>query len=216
MIYVPVDVNSPIQVKKNITVLGGLTNNFPEIIFELHDGKEYVDFGHDCVITAVVENTDLGICLFTGTLEIMNPHRGQILCRPVFRDFSMTGINTLTVMCYIDSVRIAFKTTIFVQSSFVGLQKRAEDDNTESVAFMLTIRPQDFIDGEYIIQNTTIKYDSEVHITVPNNISTDEYDALAFANMVPEEQTNGRIRLKVLGRIPTIPIRILVSVRTSI
>ena len=49
-----------------------------------------------------------------------------------------------------------------------------------------------------------------------NNISTDEYDALAFANIVPEEQTNGKIRLKVLGKIPSIPIRLLVSVRTSV
>ena len=118
MIYVPVDVNSPIQVSKHITVMGGLTNNFPDIVFELHDGKKYYDFKHSCIVTAVVENPDLGICLFTGKLEIMNPHRGQILCVPVFRDFSMTGLNTLTVMCYIDDVRIAFKTTIFVQSSF--------------------------------------------------------------------------------------------------
>jgi hypothetical protein len=216
MIYVPVDVNSPIQVSKHITVMGGLTNNFPEIVFELHDGKKYYDFKHNCIVTAVVENPDLGICLFTGKLEIMNPHRGQILCVPVFRDFSMTGLNTLTVMCYIDDVRIAFKTTIFVQSSFVGLQKKAEDENTESVAFMITVRPEDFVDNEYLIQNAAIKYDSEVHITVPNNISTDEYDALAFANIVPEEQTNGKIRLKVLGKIPSIPIRLLVSVRTSV
>ncbi len=216
MIYVPVDVNSPIQVSKHITVMGGLTNNFPEIVFELHDGKKYFDFGHNCIITAVVENTELGICLFTGTLEILNPHRGQILCKPVFRDFTMTGLNTLTVMCYIDNVRLAFKTTIFVLSSFVGLQKRAEDENTESVAFMVTIKPEDFVDNEYTIHNAAIKYDSEVHITVPNNISTDEYDALAFANMVPEEQTNGKIRLKILGKIPSIPVRLLVSVRTSV
>lgn len=121
MIYVPVDVNAPIQVSKHITVVGGLTNNFPEIVFELHDGKKYFDLGDNCVLYAVVENTDLELCLFTGTLELMNPHRGQILCKPVYKDFSMTGINTLTVTCYTDSIQLAFKTTIFVQSSFVGI-----------------------------------------------------------------------------------------------
>lgn len=115
MIYVPVDVNSPIQVREHITVMGGLTNNFPEIVFELHGGKKYFDLGDNCVLCAVVENTDLELCLFTGTLELMNPHRGQILCKPVYKDFSMTGINTLTITCYTDSIQLAFKTTIFVQ-----------------------------------------------------------------------------------------------------
>ena len=130
MIYVPVDVNSPIQVKKNITVQGGLTNNFPEIVFELHDGKQYVDMGDNCTVSAVVENTDLGLCVFTGTLSIMNPHRGQILCRPVYKDFTMTGLNTLTITCHIDDVHIAFTTTIMVLSSFADLQKKTEDNNT--------------------------------------------------------------------------------------
>ena len=215
MIYVPVDMNGPIQVSKHINVVGGLTNNFPDIVFELHNGKEYFDFDDNCMITAMVENTDLGLCLFSGTLEILNPHRGQILCKPVFRDFTMTGINTLTVMVYVDNIRYAFQTTVFVQSSFVGLKKKADDTNTESVAFMITIKPEDFVSGEYEIHHSSIKYYSEVHVSVPNNISTDEYDALAFANIVPEEQNNGLIRLKVLGTVPSIPIRLLVSVRTD-
>ena len=215
MIYVPVDVNGPIQVKKHINVQGGLTNNFPEIVFELHDGKEYFDLGDNCVVSAVVENTELGLCLFTGTLDIMNPHRGQILCRPVYRDFTMTGINTITVMCYIDNMRLSFQTTVFVQSSFVGLKKRADNTDIDVVTFSITINPEDFDTGEYVISNVAIKCDSEIHVSVPNNISIEEYDQLAFANLVPDEQKNGYIKLKLLGRKPSIPIRLIVSVRND-
>lgn len=193
MIYVPVDVNSPIQVSKHITVMSGLTNNFPEIVFELHDGKKYFDLGDNCVLYAVVETTDLGICLFTGTLELMNPHRGQILCRPVYRDFSMTGINTLTVTCYIDGSQLAFKTTIFVQSSFVNLKNNTPGSDVDTYdTFAITVNPDDFIDGMYSVTRSSIRTDSDIHVTVPNNITTDEYNALAFANIVPEDQTGGK------------------------
>ena len=216
MIYVPVDVNGPIQVSKHINVQGGLTNNFPEIVFELHDGKEYFDFGDDYVISAVVENTDLGLCLFTGTLEVTNPHRGRILCRPSFVDFTMSGINTLTIMCYIGNIRYSFQTTVFVQSSFVLLKKRKDDINVETVSFIVTINPEDFESGEYIIKNQDINNLSEIHVTVPNNISIDEYDALAFANIVPESQSNGQIKLKLLGKTPSIPIRLKVVIRNDL
>jgi hypothetical protein len=46
----------------------------------------------------------------------MNPHRGQIICKPVFRDFSETGINTLTIYCDCEEFDLSFQTTVFVQS----------------------------------------------------------------------------------------------------
>lgn len=116
MIYCPVEVNAPIQVKKQITVQRGTTNNFPEIVFELHEGKLYYDLGDSCTLFAAVTNTDLESVVFTGTLNILNPHRGQILCQPVFKDFSMTGINTLTILVDTGDKQISFQSTIFVQS----------------------------------------------------------------------------------------------------
>ena len=116
MIYVPVDVKAPIKVKKNITVQKGITNNFPEIVFELHDDCSYFDLNDDYTITAAVTNTDLETVSFSGTLRVLNPHRGQILCQPVYQDFSMSGLNTLTVKCVSDNITISFQTTIFVQS----------------------------------------------------------------------------------------------------
>ena len=121
LIYVPVEIKGPIQVKKSITVQNGLTNNFPEIVFELHDGHKYLDLGDNCILAAAITNTDLETSVFTGTLSIMNPHRGQILCQPVYKDFTMTGINTLTIRCNCGAFDVSFQTTIFVQSVSSGL-----------------------------------------------------------------------------------------------
>jgi hypothetical protein len=121
MIYVPVDIRGPIAVKKSINIQSGLTNNFPEIVFELHSDYEYVDLGDDCQLSAAVTNFDLESVVFSGDLEIMNPHRGQILCKLNYNDFSKTGINTLTIRCACEDFDISFQTTVFVQSISNGL-----------------------------------------------------------------------------------------------
>lgn len=116
MIYVPVDIRGPIDVKKSINIQSGITNNYPEIVFEIHSDYAYVDLGDDCMLSAAVTNTDLESVVFSGELSIMNPHRGQILCKLNYADFSETGINTLTVRCNCADFDISFQTTIFVQS----------------------------------------------------------------------------------------------------
>lgn len=121
MIYVPIDVRSPVKVNKNIQVQLGLTNNFPEIVIELHEGKLYYDVGDECTIGATVTNTDLETTVFTGTIEIMNPHRGQIVCKPVSKDFTMTGINTITFKLSTGREITSFQITIYVQSISNGI-----------------------------------------------------------------------------------------------
>lgn len=116
MIYCPIEVKSPIQIPKEIKVQLGTTNNFPEIVFELHDGKQYFDLGDECTLSAAIINTDLESQRFTGTLRIINPHRGQILVLPSAKDFTMTGINTLTILCDTVEEQFTFQTTIYVQS----------------------------------------------------------------------------------------------------
>ena len=116
MVYCPIEVRAPIQIPNQIKVQLNTTNNFPDIIFELHEGKEYFDLGDSCTIFATITNTDLETNQFTGTLRILNPHRGQILVQPSVKDFTMTGINTLTVICETGNETISFQSTIFVQS----------------------------------------------------------------------------------------------------
>lgn len=124
MFYIPVDIEEGlINVSRQIVVQKGLTNNFPEIVFELHKHcGEYIDLGDSCELWASVTNTDQESVVFTGELLVMNPHRGQILCRLVEKDFTMTGINTLTVFCKTDNFSVSFQTTIFIQSILKGIQ----------------------------------------------------------------------------------------------
>lgn len=122
MIYVPVEINDPIAVKKTINVQKGLTNNYPEIVFGLHEKHEYVDLGDNCSLTAAITNTDLESVVFSGTLQIMNPHRGQILCKLNYNDFSESGVNILTIRCTCDDFDISFQASIFVQSVSSGLR----------------------------------------------------------------------------------------------
>ena len=216
MIYYPIDVKRPVNTKKLLEMQYGLTSNFPEIVFELHDGKKYFDLGDNCIVSAVVQNTDLETYVFTGTLEVMNPHRGQILCKPVARDFSMTGINTITFMVYVDSVRFSFQVTVFIEPSFVINTSVGEQPEYNVKVFMVTIKPEDIdAKGEYRISNATITKDSEVHISLPDDISIDEYNAIAFANVTVEKQMNGYIILKILGQKPSIPMRFEVTVRNG-
>lgn len=116
MIYIPIDMNIPIQTKTPINIQNNTTNNFPEIIFELHNGKYYFDLGDSCTLYATITNTDLGTVSFSGTLSIMNPHRGQIQCILNSKDFSETGVNTLTVIVDTGNIQYSFQQTIFVQS----------------------------------------------------------------------------------------------------
>ena len=117
MIYVPIDARNPIAVKKEITVQRGVTNNFPQIVFELHDGCKYLDLGDNCTLSAAITKPHYDETVkFTGGLSIMNPHRGQILCSPSYSDFTEYGLNTLTVRCSCGDFDISFQTTIFVQS----------------------------------------------------------------------------------------------------
>ena len=123
MFYVTVNVKDPIQVKKSIAVQKSLTTNFPDILFELHDDCKYFDLGDDCIVSASVTNTDLKTTPFQGTIEIINPHRGQIKITPVANDFTMTGINTLTVKCTLAKEVVSFQTTIFVQSILKSIEE---------------------------------------------------------------------------------------------
>ena len=114
--YVPVDVRKPIAYGPTINIQKGLTNNFPEVVFELHDGCKYFDLGDECTLYATVTNTYLESCSFTGELKILNPHRGQIFCTLNYADFTETGFNVLTILCDTGEEQVSFQKSVFVES----------------------------------------------------------------------------------------------------
>lgn len=121
MIYVPIDIRYPVCADKNITVQFGLTNNYPEIIVELHAGKLYFDLGDVVAVNGTVTNTDLETTIFSGAISVLNPHRGQLLIQPVARDFTMSGINTMTFKVVTESEVVSFQIPISVQSISNGI-----------------------------------------------------------------------------------------------
>lgn len=123
MIYVPIDIRSPIKTDTGIQAQFGLTSFVPDIIVELHEGKLYYDIQDDAVITGTVTNTDLETTVFTGPVSIINPHRGQMLIQLVPNDFTMTGINTLTFKIMMDSKILSFQITVFIESISEGILK---------------------------------------------------------------------------------------------
>ena len=130
LIYIPVDIKEPIVGKPNVRIQKGLTNNFPELIFELHDGCKYLDLGDTVSLYASITNTDLESSVFTGELRVLNPHRGQILCRLKYDDFTQTGLNTLTVFCNTGDFDVSFQKTIFVESVNESILKIFERSNS--------------------------------------------------------------------------------------
>ena len=118
MIYVPVNIESGIvSIKDKLTVQYGLTNNYPEIVFEMHKRcGDYYDIGDLYSVSAYVTNTDLVSTEFSGDIEVLNPHRGQIMLRPKSTDFTMTGLNTITVICVSGNTTVSFQSTIYVDT----------------------------------------------------------------------------------------------------
>ena len=127
MIYVPIDVRCPLATV-GATAQFGLTNNFPDIIVELHEGKRYFDLTDDYSISGYVTNTELETNVFTGEVRVMNPHRGQIIISPVAKDFTMTGINTLTFKVAVGQKIISFQLTLYVQSISTGILKSLDEE----------------------------------------------------------------------------------------
>ena len=118
MIYVPVNIESGlIRIKDKISIQYGLTNSYPEIVFELHKScGDYFDIGDSYTVSAYITNTCLESKEITGDISVMNPHRGQIVFKPSSSDFTMTGLNTITVICELDTSTVSFQSTIFVDT----------------------------------------------------------------------------------------------------
>lgn len=234
-IYCPINLRNPISTKKSIYFQNYTFDNYPDIIVELHDNKYYIDLGDECHVAAAVTNTDLVTTFFTGNIKIINPHRGQIRFSPSPDDFLMTGINTITVRCFTSTQSFSFQFTVFVESLSNKLYQylvepykpkeiKTSDvnyDNTGSVLQVDTeitviLYANQWNNGIYIVTNDKIKADSDVYVGVPEDITKEQYDAIAHANIIQTEIEEGKVTLSPLGGVPTIDVPISLVVKTKI
>lgn len=86
--------------------------------------------------------------------------------------------------------------------------------NTVSI-INYTIRADSWNEDLYTISNSGIKTNSSLYISVPEDITQEQYDALASANLTSSDQTNGSLILRALGDIPTIDIPIILTIENS-
>lgn len=210
-IYYPIYMDGPIRTKKTIYLQDYTFTNYPDIIIELHDKRGYVDLGDSYYISAAVTNTDMEIRSFTGMINVLNPHRGQIKMTPFASDFSMTGINTITVRCFSNLYSFSFQFTVFVESLSSSLAEilnkphvnpvlSAKDviyDNTSSGLSSSNV--QDAIDELKSLQQTVErtevtyilyadKWDNDLYRVEDENIFTDSDVFIGSPPNITQEQ----------------------------
>lgn len=251
-IYYPIYLEGPIASRKHINLQNNTYSHYPDIIIELHDRLGYIDLGDSCVVRAAVTNTDLESSPWSGLIRIVNPHRGQICLSPVSNDFTMTGINTVSVECITPTTSFSFQFTIYIQSlskhlaevirsggggspdmdassvhydnSYSGLQS----DNVQDAIDELKSMQKDFItkehtvwlyannwaNGIYTIHDSDILSNSDVYITIPSDVTQEQYDAIAYANLIPGGQGVGYVILSALKDVPTIDVPVTLVIKT--
>lgn len=73
-----------------------------------------------------------------------------------------------------------------------------------------------WIDNEVTIYSENIEKDSIITLNTGNNITDEQYNALAMAKIIPIEQEKGYIKLKALGVTPQIDIPISILIQGNI
>ena len=251
LIYYPINVECPITTKKVINLQNNTYNGFPEILIELHDNFGFVDIGDSCVVSAAVTNTDNKTTPFTGNIKIVNPHRGRVQLKPVAKDFTMTGINTVTVRFVLPTYSFSIQFTVFVQSlaedvvqslsggstagtisaedisynnDESGLQANNVQDAIDELKAMqkdlhtsqitVTLLAENWSNKVYTINSPEIKAESDVFVVIPENIAIEQYNAIAYANLIPAGQGSGYVILTALRDVPTIDITLNLVIKT--
>lgn len=86
---------------------------------------------------------------------------------------------------------------------------------TTTVEKTVTLYSNRWSNGTYQLQDNDIKSSSDVYINVPDGITKDQYDAIAFANIIAVGQANGYVILSALRDVPSIDVPIRLVIRTT-
>lgn len=69
--------------------------------------------------------------------------------------------------------------------------------------------------GEYTISNAAIKSTSSLYLDIPDDITKEQYDSIASANINAISQSSGKLVLKAMGDIPTIDLPITLTIQNK-
>jgi hypothetical protein len=94
--YIPIDIHGPIKTSAKLNVQKHSTNN-PAIMFQLFDGPRPLMLDDISKVTIAFTNTNNESVAGSGTLQVVNPHRGTISYVLNSADITLFGIHTITL-----------------------------------------------------------------------------------------------------------------------
>ena len=95
-IYIPIDVKGPIKTGARTNIQMKNTNN-PAILFQLFTGPFPLMLDDASSVSIAFTNEDNVSVKGSGTLQIVNPHRGTISYVPTKEDITKSGLHTITL-----------------------------------------------------------------------------------------------------------------------
>lgn len=97
-----------------------------------------------------------------------------------------------------------------------ALTELAENQSTvQTTEKTITLLASSWNNGTYQVQDAAIKSTSDVYINIPDTITEQQYNAIAYANIISAGQANGYVLLSALRDVPTIDVPIKIVIKTT-
>lgn len=111
-IYIPIDIKGPIKTGSR-TNLQMYNNNNPAILFQLLDGPRPLMLDDVSSVSIAFTDTNNVSVAGSGTLQVVNPHRGTISYVLSKDDITMSGLHTVTLLVKTNTTSFTVQTTIY-------------------------------------------------------------------------------------------------------
>lgn len=102
-------------------------------------------------------------------------------------------------------------TSTNVQDAIIELLGKTTTNYTVST----TLYSNGWNSKQYTIQDNNIKLNSYIYIDIPDNLTQEQYNEVASANLVCTNQTVGAITIKAYGDVPNIDIPITIIIQNK-
>ena len=128
-VYIPINVRGPIKTssRANIQLY---SNNNPAIMFQLFTGPCPLMLDDISKVSIAFTNTNNESKAGSGTLQVVNPHRGTISYVLSKDDITMSGLNTVTLGITTDKSFFTVQTTLYCQDISNSLYNALTDDSS--------------------------------------------------------------------------------------
>ena len=132
-IYIPIDVRGPIKTGARANIQMKASNN-PAIMFQLFTGPFPLMLDDASSVSIAFTNEDNVSVKGSGTLQVVNPHRGTISYVLAKGDITKSGLHTVTLGITTDTSFFTVQTVIFAQDISDSLYQAltGEDDSGSS------------------------------------------------------------------------------------